>query len=134
MRYKSVIWDHYNSFADEKYHIDRLKRESKKYLGNYRNVEDEEKFHIMLNTFAWLQEYNSRPYFQSRVENITKPTNEEILEAINYVEVHGQDLLKVAVRYSDTQTRNGLKKMAKDMIEGSKYYKELVEKNFFADK
>ncbi|MNM94374.1 hypothetical protein D3C81_1067750 [compost metagenome] len=132
MRYKSVVWDHYNTFAEELRHIKWLESKNKKYLGDFRQVDNEQEFLVLLNTFAWLVEY-CYPHFSPKESN-KKPTNEEILKSMDYIELHGHNVLSFSKKYGDKEIRSGLRTMAKKMIDCSHYYRELIDKDFFKNK
>ncbi|MFV1457414.1 hypothetical protein, partial [Bacillus mycoides] len=93
---------------------------------------EEDAFRRLFNTYTWLAMYNS-PYL--RTDNpVHKPTNEDIVEAMELLRTEGADLLVYAKKHPKGDLRTDLMKMAKKEIECAAYYIGLVQEDFFKDK
>ena len=93
---------------------------------------EEGKFRRLFNTYTWLAMYNS-PYL--RVDNpVHKPTNDDIIEAMELLGSEGEELLQHAKQHPTGELRTSLRKMAKKEIECAAYYIGLAEEDFFKDK
>lgn len=90
---------------------------------------DDETFFRLLNTFSWLDNYNS-PHLQVS-EFVKKPTKHEFLEALAVIHVEAARLLKDSVKYPKGILRKHLQKKSKKRLECVEYYTKLVEENFF---
>lgn len=133
MRYVKEIWRYFIQFKDEERFIKYKKMKRDKEELAFGELEDEV-FVRLYNTFCWLSKFNSPTLRLSEDKKLTKPTNEEIVEALDYIHEEASDLLEFSKQYSDKEIRSGLRKKAKRELECVEYYKQLVAEDFYKDK
>lgn len=133
MRYKKEVWNHYIRFVDEKRLIEFKKEKGRDNVHAFYDMADD-KFYRMLNTLCWIQKYQSYTIRFSFDIILEKPTNEDILELMSYIEEDATEFLAYAKKYSDKEMRSALIKKAKRELECVDYYRQLVSNDYFKDK
>lgn len=128
MKYKHEIWDFFIKFSEEQHLINYKKNKDREETKPFFDMEYD-RFYKLLNTFTWLTKYNLSNIVIE--ETITKPTNEDFLDAISIVKSKGEELLIFTKTYPQGEVKNDLIKIAKKRIACAKYYKELIEQNYF---
>lgn len=129
MRYKNEIWEYYIRYKDEKRLIDHKKEKGRENVLAFYDMEDE-MFFRLLNTFSWLVKHNSP---SMKIDSpLSKPTNADILEALDMMKNEGLDLSLHYKDYPKGALRDGLRKKANNLLKCVEYYKELVQRNYFS--
>lgn len=136
MRFTDEIFYEHRRYADEQRHLDYWKEKDKESgrvrLAFFDSMEIDT-FNRLLNTYAWLDKFNS-PLMRMGEREPTKPTTEEILEAVQLIGEEGKGLRLHARRYPAGDMKKGLQKKATKEIKCGAYYTELAESGFFDDK
>lgn len=139
MRFKDEIWSYFIRFRDEERFV-RYKKEKRKGTDKESEVilafydMEDDRFSRLYNTYCWLAKFNSRTLRFSEEKVLIKPSNEEILEALNYIEKDASSFFEFAKQYTDKEMRLGMQKKAKRELGCVAYYKQLVEDDFYKDK
>lgn len=129
MKYKQIIADYFNSFVCEEQVAETMKKYQEWKPFGYMEFD---RFNKMFNTFIWLVKYD---YYYINIEMpITKPTNEEIKDAMMHVKFQGEHLLEYAKKHPDKIMRKDLIKLAHKKIDCAEYYVNLADEDFFNDK
>lgn len=136
MKHKNEIWEMYDKFYTEKEIVQFKKEEGKSIEGHFPIhyidvVIEESDLDRIVNTLGWLTKYI---YDDMDIEDVTKPTNDELLEAINLIGKNAKNLQQKYNRFSDEGLREGLRKKARNRMLCFSYYKNLIESGFFEDK
>lgn len=136
MRFVDEIFHEHRRYADEQRHLDYWKEKDNENgrvrLAFFDSMELET-FNRLLNTYAWLDKFNS-PLMRMGEREPTKPTTKEIIEAVQFIGASGKDLRLHARLYPAGDIKKGLQKKATKEIKCGAYYTELAESGFFADK
>ena len=130
MRYKREIWEFFIKYIEEEQLIKYKEDIGRENVKPFFDME-RDRFNRLLNTFAWLTKYNLS--YINIERTVTKPTNEEILDAMLIIKENGEQLRITAKQYPKTEgeIRNNLLKMAKNRLACSRYYVKLVDENYF---
>lgn len=131
MRYKRQIWDMFIKYTDEdtviKYRENKGVNEAKAF-----NNMGKEEFNRILNTLRWLVKQCNK---NIRIEEvITKPTDSDILEALQDMEDTTQRLLDWGKTHKDKVMRNEILKRGRSKLKCVEYYRGLVGEGYFKDK
>jgi hypothetical protein len=119
MRYKRQIWDYFIKYTDMQLHHVYFKTET-------------EKVAKLANTFRWLTHHHS-PYIKIG-ESFTKPTNEEIIDAMRVMIEDAERLRSVYFMYPHGDLRKSIMQMSKERIACAGYVMCLVKDDYFANK
>lgn len=129
MRYLQVIHDYYIKYMDEE-HFFNFHKAKYKYLGEIEQKDFQDLYYI----YKWLNKYNSsnNSIIAKELKTMRRPTNNEIIEAINLIKKDGENLLERATNeYPKGDLRKNLIKAANKKIDCADYYLDLVSKDFF---
>lgn len=139
MLYFDVVMSYWLKLIDEGHYLQFREDVPNKVLFESVNARsslgiiDDDHFYILFNTLSWLQKFIGRRTVTVQ-NNPLKPTNEELLFTLNFIE---QDAIKVLncmpKRIFDT-TKRSQKRRAKRKLEAVAYYRKLVNQGFFQDK
>lgn len=131
MRFKNEIYQCFIKYKDEARLVEHKKNKGRENVLPFYDME-EDTFRRLLNTYTWLAMFNS-PYL--RVETpVHKPTNEDIVEAMELLREKGDDLMVYAKKHSKGDLRTDLMKMAKKEIDCAAYYIGLAQEDFYKGK
>lgn len=132
MRYKRQLLDMLIKYEEEEKVIEYRKEiEGTKDMKAFYNM-DIEKFNRILNTLGWLVKQGNK---YVRIDNdIKKPTDSEILEAMEDMEKVTIQLLEWAKVNKDLTVRKKLMTIGRNKLNCVKYYKQLVKEDYFKDK
>lgn len=133
MRYQKEVWNCFIRFVDEKRLVEYQKQKGKENVYAFYDMTDD-KFYRLLNTLCWIQKFQSYTIRFSFEIDLKKPTNEEFLELMEYIEEHAINFLAYAKKYPDKEMRTKLCKKARREIECVKYYRQLIDEDYFKDK
>jgi hypothetical protein len=137
MRFTDEVFFEHRRYRDEQKHLDYWREKDKENGRALRlpffDSMEMDTFNRLLNTYAWLDKYNS-PLMRMGEREPTKPTTEEIVEAVQLIGSSGKDLRLHARLYPAGNIKKGLQKKATKEIKCGAYYTELAESGFFADK